>query len=278
MTGRAVTPPDGHVLVTGGGSGIGAATVRALAALGIRVSVVDRVSAAAVDWWAALDDRVRGSWTATDVTDEAAMASVVAEVADISGVVTCAGISIKEPFTGSSDAAWTSTLELNVVASARAARLAAAAMIEAGRPGAVVFVSSTGASGYVEGLGAHYHASKGAVSAMTRSIAAELAPHRIRVNAVAPGTVRTPMTAMMRARLGEEGIAARMPLGRLVEPEDVADVIVFLLGPDSAMTTGHVVPVDGGLLAVAGRPLSGFTPRLLGATAPHVRQGQRHDR
>ncbi|KQP57163.1 SDR family NAD(P)-dependent oxidoreductase [Agreia sp. Leaf283] len=253
-----------HVLITGGASGIGAGTAQLLASTGSRVSVLDRTSPEGIDWWNELAPESRGHWATVDASDTTALVAAVAEIAadELTGLVACAGVSVKESFMDSGVDTWSTTLAVNVLATALTCQTAARAMIDGGRGGAIVTVASTVAFGHVAGLGAHYHASKGAIVAMTRALAGELGMHGIRVNAVAPGLVRTPMTEFMRQTQGEEGLTLRVPLRTMADPSDIADAIAFLLSADASMITGHILPVDAGQLSVAGMPLDGF-PDLL---------------
>lgn len=260
-----------HVLVTGGASGIGAATAKHLAARGTRVSVLDRTEPAAAlsAWWYELAPEVRGQWVVVDASDaealELAVDSIVSDGVD--GLVTSAGISLKEPFLESSIAAWKSTLDINLLGTAIAARSVARGLVSAGRGGSIVTVSSTAGFGYVNGLGAHYHASKGAIIALTQALATELGPHGIRVNAVAPGLIETPITEKIRATYGEQALTASVPQRSLGEPVEVARAIEFLLSADASMITGHTLPVDGGQLAVAGHPVGGFADIVTARTS-----------
>ncbi|MET4637290.1 SDR family oxidoreductase [Mycetocola sp. 2940] len=256
-----------HVLITGGASGIGAATAQLLADAGSRVSVLDRSGPETAEWWNELPAERRGHWATVDASDATALAKATDEIAadGLTGLVACAGISIKEPFLDSSDDAWAKTMAVNVIGTATACRSAARAMVAAGNGGAIVTVASTVGFGYVAGLGSHYHASKGAIIALTRAMAGELGQHGIRVNAVAPGLVRTPLTEFMRETQGEDVLTLRVPLRAMADPVDVAEAIAFLLSADASMITGHILPIDAGQLSVAGQPLSGFadptTPR-----------------
>lgn len=263
-----------HVLVTGGASGIGAATAKHLAARGTRVSVLDRTEpdAALSAWWYELAPEVRGQWVVVDASDaealELAVDSIVSDGDDgVDGLVTSAGISVKEPFLESSIAAWKSTLDINLLGTAIAARSVARGLVSAGRGGSIVTVSSTAGFGYVNGLGAHYHASKGAIVALTQALATELGPHGIRVNAVAPGLIETPITEKIRATYGERALTASVPQRALGEPAEVARAIEFLLSADASMITGHTLPVDGGQLAVAGHPVGGFADIVTARTS-----------
>lgn len=260
-----------HVLITGGASGIGAATAQQLAAGGTRVSVLDRTSSDAdtAAWWHELDASVRGTWAVCDAADAAALESAADAIAadGIIGLVACAGISVKEPFVESTLDVWRQTLDINVLGTVVAARSVARALVAAGRGGSIVTVASTAGVGYVNGLGAHYHASKGAIMALTRALATELGPHGIRVNAVVPGLIATPITEFLRAKHGEAALTASVPQRALGDPFEVARAIQFLLSADASMITGHSLPVDGGQLAVAGLPLDGFADIITERTA-----------
>ncbi len=233
--------------------------MRACAAGGARVSVIDKRPGTPAALWGEVPIAQRGVWQSGDVRDAALLSAAAEDLADdLDGLVTCAGVSIKSPFVDATEDDWRTTLDVNVLGTAHAARAVARVLVARRRSGALVTVSSTAAFGHVAGLGAHYHASKGAIVAMTRAMAGELAVHGIRVNGVAPGLVRTPMTTAERERLGESALAARTPQARVLEPEHVASAVVFLLSDAAQAITGHVLPVDAGQLAVAGAPVDGY--------------------
>ncbi len=239
---------DARVAVTGAASGIGLATARLLAAMGARPILLDRDGAAAA---AAAEGLEGAEGRDLDVTDEAAVATCFAALGPLEGLVNCAGIAIRRPAVEHAVADWDRVQAVNVTGSFLCARAAARGMIEAGRPGAIVNTASImGMSGGGLYPNVSYQTSKGAVVNMTRALAVEWAPHRIRVNAVAPTYVRTPF---IKALLEQPDLVARIeamtPLGRLAEPEEVAQAIVFLVSPAAAMITGHTLPVDGGFLA-----------------------------
>ena len=236
-------------LVTGAAQGIGRACVARLAAEGARVAVTDLD----LDLARSVADDLPGSAGRValrmDVTDRASVDDAVATVADEFGgldvVVNVAGGDLPHgTFEETGDEIWSALLELNLVGVARVCRAAIPFLRQSSRSPAIVTVSS------INGLAAlgsePYSSAKAGLTALTANLARSLGADGVRVNAVAPGTIRT------RVWDGQEGGADRMlplyPLGRVGEPSDVAAAVAFLASVDAAWITGHVLPVDGGLL------------------------------
>lgn len=248
-------PTGTIVLVTGGASGIGRATVLAFARVGAAVAVLDLRAEAAES----VAREAGGASVAVrcDVSDERSVDDAVAEVlARFGRVDVCvnnAGIDLPtaRSVTETSLEDWDRTLEVNVTGTFLVSRAVIPAMEERGS-GVIINVASVAAlAGMPEE--AAYGASKGAVVALTRQMAVDLAP-RIRVNAVAPGLVAEP-TLDRAAALGSEdrlrrnSWAGAQPMGRAAAHEEVASVILFLAGEGSSYMTGTTVVVDGGMTA-----------------------------
>lgn len=244
-----------QAIVTGAAHGIGRATAAALAAAGTGVCLVDIDGAAAASAAAALADAgLRATARSLDVTDADAIGRAVDEVAAAAGrldiLVNNAGIAARAPSVTYEQAVWERVVAVNLTGCFLMAQAAARAMLPR-RSGCIVNVSSI--MGLV-GNGLYpnpaYHASKGGLVNLTRALAVEWAPQGVRVNAVAPGFVETPLTEKLLANQAmKTEIVARTPLGRLATPEDVAAAILFLASDAAAMVTGHVLAVDGGWLA-----------------------------
>jgi len=243
---------DGQVaVITGGARGIGRATAEAFVAAGARAVLADRD----------LDEAKRAAATignaeahALDVTSETDVDrffdDLVARTGRIDILVNNAGASIRKPSLELSKAEWDTVIAVNQTAVFLCSRAAARHMLKK-RGGAMVNLASImGFSGGGLYPNISYQASKGAVVNMTRAFAIEWAKDNIRVNAVAPAWVRTGFIAPVLAKpelvTAIEGIT---PMGRLVEPEEVAAAILFLASPAASMTTGHVLAIDGGYLA-----------------------------
>ena len=185
-----------------------------------------------------------------DVADGAAVAAMVARVAAELGppdvLVNNAGIETIVPFLEQTEAQYQRVLDVNLKGEWLCAQAVARGLVAAGRPGAIVNVGSIQAGMALPGR-AHYAPSKRAVEALTRNLAAELAPHRIRVNCINPGLIATDMTAwVMQDPQVLPVILERIPLGRAGAPDEIAAVAVFLASDDAAYVTGQCLYVDGG--------------------------------
>jgi NAD(P)-dependent dehydrogenase (short-subunit alcohol dehydrogenase family) len=247
--------PGRVAVVTGGGDGIGRAACHHLASAGAKVCVLDRDGdkAASVAREIAERDGAARAFVA-DVTDEQAMTAFFDEIANAFGgvdvLVNNAGLAIRSAAIDMPIEDWNRVLSVNLTGMFVAARLAARSMSASGKGGAIVNTASImGLSG---GLypNVAYQTTKGGVVNMTRALALEWVSLKIRVNAVAPTFVRTPFIApLLNDTEKMATIVAATPMGRIAEPEEVADAILFLASPAAAMITGTILPVDGGYLA-----------------------------
>ncbi|HLH22403.1 MAG TPA: SDR family NAD(P)-dependent oxidoreductase [Chloroflexota bacterium] len=237
-------------LVTGAAGGIGRAVVAALLAEGATVVAFDlapgALDAAAAAW--GQPDRVRlAPGDVGDAADVARAFVVAAETGQpLGGVVAAAGIYGAAPVEQMTDAEWHRVLRVNLRGTFLTCRAAARAMLPA-RAGAIVtMASSLAVTGARER--AHYAASKAGIAAFTKALALEIAPCGIRANAVAPGSIDTPMPRSLPGR-SEEHVLATLranPLGRIATAADVADLILFLLSRRSRHITGQLLAVNGG--------------------------------
>ncbi|MHA7272808.1 SDR family NAD(P)-dependent oxidoreductase [Arthrobacter sp. TMT4-20] len=234
-----------RALVTGGASGIGAAVTAELVARGARVAVLDLQPDN-------LPDGVVGF--TCDIGDSAsvnsAVASVASELGGIDIVVNNAGIGAAGTVADNADDEWLRVLNINVVGIARVSR-AALPYLRESASAAIVNTASVAAT---HGLPqrALYSASKGAVAALTRAMAADHMRDNIRVNCVNPGTADTPWVGRLLAAATDpaaerQALEARQPHGRLVSAEEVASSILFLADPANGSTTGSSLTVDGGM-------------------------------
>lgn len=237
--------PGTRLLVTGGGRGIGRAVADAFHAAGARVCVLDRdpVPEAPAGWLT-----IEGSVAvAADV--EAAFAAMDEAWGGVDVAHANAGISMNKPTLDLAEEEWRRTLDVNLTGAFLTARAAARRMLPAGA-GLILFTASLyHAVGGAER--AAYCATKGGVANLARALACEWGPSGVRVNALAPGYVETPFLAdlVARGRLDAEALARRSPQRRLVRPEEVAAMALFLASPAAAAMNGAVLAVDGGWTA-----------------------------
>ena len=240
---------DRVALVTGAASGIGLATVRRLLEAGWKVAAVDRDEKALAKLSGELRLPRRLFTSALDVTDEAAAEKAVAMTGEalggLDGVVNSAGIAADIHALETPVALLRKILDVNVVGTFIVARAAARIMKDRGG-GAIVNIASV--SGLRGGKGrSAYGASKGAVVVLTQVLANDLARYNIRVNAVAPGPVDTPMVKAVHTAADRALWLRHVPMRRYAEPDEIASVIEFLLdGTRSGYVTGEIVAVDGG--------------------------------
>ncbi len=246
---------DGRVaFLTGAGRGIGAATAKLLGAQGAAVAVADLELEPAAETAAAIAEAGgRSLALALDVTDTAqvdqAIERTVAELGRLDILVACAGILRDNLLFRMSDADWDAVIDTHLKGSFLAARAAQRHMV-AQRYGKIVFLSSTSALGN-RGQ-ANYSAAKAGLQGLARTLAIELGPFNVNVNAVAPGFIETRMTRATAERLGVEyeqfkaDVAATTPLRRVGQPEDVAHVIAFLVSDEASYVSGQTIYVAGG--------------------------------
>jgi 2-deoxy-D-gluconate 3-dehydrogenase len=214
-------------LVTGASRGIGAATAERLRRDGWRVETAERASG-------------------VDLREPGAGAAAVERLDRIDALVCNAGAAVRKGFLETTREDFDHVVDLNVASVFELAQAAARRMVDADGGSIVLLASMMSFQGGFDI--AAYAASKGAVAQLAKALSNELAGRGVRVNAVAPGYVATDMTADL-ADWRRREIDARIPLGRFAEPEEIADVIAFLLSHDARYVTGAVIPVDGGFLA-----------------------------
>lgn len=223
-----------RVIVTGGASGIGAATVAQLRSSGLEV--------------VAADLRAGDDVVGLDVTDEASWSALFDTVGEVDGLVNCAGVRTRNLIVDTSLDEFDRHLRVNVTGTWLGIR----ELFRRHRDGAqaaIVNIASVNAVIAVPGQ-SHYVASKGAVASLTKAAAIEGAPLGIRVNAIAPGPIRTPMTEERLVDPAQvEWLEGRVPLARVGEAPEMATVVEFLLSPASSYVTGTTIYADGGWVA-----------------------------
>jgi NAD(P)-dependent dehydrogenase (short-subunit alcohol dehydrogenase family) len=250
---------EGRVaLVTGGGRGIGRGIARCLLEAGARVEIASRTQADLMETVELLSPLGEIAAMPCDVSDRASVDALVQDVVDRFGgldiLVCCHGVYTPRAFVDLDDDTWDETIGINLNGMFYAGRAAARVMIGQGRGGRIVNITS------INGLAAepecaHYNASKGAAHALTRSMAFDLGVHGITVNAIAPGWVKSPLSAPFLTDEILSGKQAINPMRRVGEPEDIGGAVVWLADPSASYVNGAVIVVDGGQMAMLPMPV-----------------------
>ena len=248
---------EGQVaIVTGASQGIGAACVERLSHDGAAVALwdVDDVRGCALA--ASLTARGRRAiYQHCNVADqrevEAALAATLQAFGQVDALISNAGIFKAANFLDITEADWDAVIDVNLKGAFLVGQAVARAMVAAGRPGAIVNMSSVNGIMAIPSI-ASYNASKGGVNQLTRVMALALADHGIRVNAVAPGTIATELAqkAVLGSDEAKARIMSRTPMKRLGEPSEIADVCAFLVSSASSYMTGEIVYIDGGRMTL----------------------------
>ncbi len=252
-------------LVTGAAQGIGFAIARRLASEGASVLLVDIDGDLAEQAAAELRD---GGWLAEAMAGDIAIredvrravAACQERFGRLDVLAANAGIADGEPFLEIDDASWRRIIDVNLTGTFFCMQEAARAMVAAGG-GAIVATASTNAF-WVESGMAHYNASKGGLVALVKSAALDLGPYGVRVNAVAPGMIRTRANYITEDPVAGPQYLKGVPLGRFAEPSEMAAVVAFLASDDASYVSGELVVADGGTtigvrLPLPGEPLPG---------------------
>lgn len=245
----------GTAVVTGAASGIGQSVAQIFGAAGAKVIAADLnakgAEAVAGAIRAAGGDAVA---IAVDVTDRASVEALTAEADDRYGridfLVNSAGVTKRFPAIDFPEEEWDRIIDINLKGSFLCSQAVARLMIRRAFGRIINIASIAGVAGYSNTVA--YQSSKGGVVQMTRALAAEWGKHNITVNAVAPGVVMTPMQEVLRAQdpARFDGFLSRMAIEKPSAPEDIAAAVYYFCTPHAALVTGHLLPVDGGYLAL----------------------------
>jgi NAD(P)-dependent dehydrogenase (short-subunit alcohol dehydrogenase family) len=237
---------DGRrAVVVGAGSGIGREAARALAAHGAEVVCADRDAESAAATGA-------GPAYALDVLDRDAVRAAASELGDVDVLVFTAATNVRKRLLDYADAEFDRVVDLNLRASFDLVRAFGAPMAARGR-GSIIGFTSIRAVTVEPGQGV-YAATKAGLVQLLRTAAAELGPQGVRVNAIAPGVVETPLTTQIRADPAwEAAYASKSALGRWAQPSELAGAVVYLASDAASFVTGSVLTVDGGWTAIDGR-------------------------
>jgi len=239
-----------HILITGGGGGIGTALAQGLTKVGAKIFVADVRPETVSEVATALPG---SGWAVVDVRDqdsvEQMVAKAIAHGGPLNGLVNAHGLSTYVPFLELSVEEWSRIIDVNLTGTFIVGQAAARHMVEHGTRGAIVNIAST--LGWVGGPNrVHYLASKGGVNLLTRGMALDLVSYGIRVNAIGPGPIVTEMT---RPRWADpealEATNARTPMGRMGQPEELVGGVIYLLSAEASYTTGITLYIDGGWTA-----------------------------
>lgn len=239
-----------RAIVTGGGSGLGAAIAECLVRAGARVVICGRTEAPLRETCARVGEQI--AYVMHDVTDIAQADRLVAAAAERNGgpatiLVNNAGIHVKKPALDQTPADYGTLFDTHVLGSVALARAVAPPMFEQGR-GSIVFITSMAALFGIPEVAA-YTAAKSAIAGLVRALAVEWSGRGVRVNAVAPGWIETAMSqhALENDADRKDRILARTPIGQLGQPEDVGWAVVYLCSPQAKFVTGQQLAVDGGV-------------------------------
>lgn len=235
-------PSKGSIVITGVGSGIGFETARCLLAQGYRILGIDRQRGR-------FDELPEGDhvFVEADVRNFEIQQRVVEQEAaqhHIAGLVACAGVLVRRPYLELDEATFDQHLDINLKGPFFACQAVLPAMRKQGAGSIVLISSSIARSG--SAAGAHYAATKGGILGLARTLALETAREGVRVNVVSPGVTDTPMPRGHASDAEVLAKGAKIPLGRIGKPQDIADAIAFLISDDSSYITGQDIRVTGG--------------------------------